>query len=143
MKALRYFFLILVCAGVFSCQKAATTPSSSMSASINGASTITFSSSFTNSNGISVLQGTSNTATIQIYIQNPGPGTYYFQSPGSYPYATVTTSTISGSYSTYASNLNVLSMSTGSTSGLYNGSFSFSATGSAGTINVTGQFSNM
>lgn len=141
MKALKCFFLVLICAGVFSCQKAATTPSSSMSASFNGGSLITFTSSFTSSNGITVWQGTSNTYTIQIYLQSPGPGTFYFQGQGSYPYATV--SDISGSYTTFSSNLNEISMSSASTSGLYNGSFSFTATGSAGTISVNGQFSNM
>lgn len=141
MKALRCFFLVLACISAFSCQKAATTPSSAMSASINGGSTITFSASFTNSNNVTVWQGTSNTTTIQIYLQSPGPGTYYFQNPGSYPYATVTD--ISGSYSTFASSLNQISLSAASSSNLYNGSFTFTATGSAGTISVSGQFSNM
>jgi hypothetical protein len=100
-----------------------------------------FTASFTNSNGVMVLQGTSNTYTIQIYIQIAGPGIQYFQSPPSYPYATV--SNITGSYSTSAANQNQISITSGSTSGLYNGSFSFTATGSAGSISVSGQFSNM
>lgn len=142
MKVLRYFFIVWVCTGLFSCHKdAANTPSSAMSASINGASSLTFSTSFTTSNNVTVWQGTSNTTTIQIYLQSPGPGTYYFQSPGSYPYATVTD--ITGSYSTFASTLNQLNMNYGSSSGLYSGSFSFTATGNAGTISVSGQFTNM
>jgi hypothetical protein len=112
-----------------------------MSASINGGSSGNFTASFTNNNGVMVLQGTSNTYTIQIYIQISGPSTQYFQTTPSYPYATV--SNITGSYSTNAANQNTITVTSGSTSGLYNGSFSFTASGSAGTITVSGQFSNM
>jgi len=112
-----------------------------MSASINGGSTINFASSFTNSNGIMVLQGTSNTYTIQLYMQISGPGIQYFQTAPGYPYATV--SNVSGSYSTNSANQNQVSISAGSTAGLYNGSFSFTASGSVGSISVSGQFTNM
>jgi hypothetical protein len=112
-----------------------------MSASINGGSTMNFSASFTNSSGVMVLQGTSNTYTIQIYIQISGPGIQYFQTSPSYPYAVVTS--VSGSYTTNTANLNEISISAGSTSGLYNGTFSFTGTGSVGSISVSGQFTNM
>lgn len=142
MKALKYSILILLCGCFFSCRKNdSTTPTSSMSISINGGSAITLSASFTNNNGVTVLQGTSNTYTVQIYIQLNGPGIQYFQTPSSYPYATVTS--ISGSYSTSTANENEISLSNGSTGGLYNGSFSFTGTGSAGTISVSGSFNNM
>lgn len=87
------------------------------------------------------MQGTSNTYTIQLYMQISGPGIQYFQTPPGYPYATV--SNVSGSYSTSAANQNQVTISAGSTAGLYNGSFSFTGTGSAGTISVSGQFTNM
>lgn len=142
MKILRYSVLIFLCGCLFSCQKnAASPPTSAMTANINGGSTISFTPSFTNSNGVMVLQGTSNTYTIQIYIEITGPGIQYFQSPPSYPYATV--SNISGSYSTNAVNQNQITITSGSTTALYNGSFSFNATGSVGTITVSGQFTNM
>jgi len=143
MKALRYSILILVCGYLLSCKKNdTTTPSSTMSASINGGSTINYSASFTNSNGVMVLQGTTNTSTIQIYIQIQGPGIQYFQSAPNYPYATITNNS-SGSYSTSAVNQNEISISSGTTSGLYNGSFSFTGTGNAGSISVNGQFTNL
>lgn len=100
-----------------------------------------FTASFTNSGGVMVLQGTNNTYTIQIYIQITAPGIQYFQTPSAYPYATV--SNVSGSYSTVTANQNEISVTAGSTSGLYNGTFSFTATGGAGSISVSGQFSNM
>jgi hypothetical protein len=140
MKALRYSILILLCGCIFSCKKSDTTPSSAMSATING-SPVTFTPTFTNTNGVSVLQGTSNTYSIQIYLQVSGPGIQYFQSAPSYPYATVTD--ITGSYSTNGANQNEISLSAGTSSGLYNGSFSFTGTGGAGSISVSGQFTNM
>ena len=112
-----------------------------MSASINGASTMSFTASFTNSNGVMLLQGTSNTYTIQIYIQISGPSTQYFQTPSTYPYAIVTS--VSGSYSTSSVNMNQIAVSAGSSSGLYNGTFGFTASGSVGSITVNGQFANM
>lgn len=142
MKALRNSILILLlCGTLFSCKKNdTTTPSSTMSASING-SNVTFTASFTNNNGVMVLQGTSNTYTLQIYIQISGPGIQTFQTPPGYPYATV--SNITGSYSTVSANQNYITITAGSTAGLYNGTFSFTGTGSAGTISVSGQFANM
>ena len=142
MKILRTFFIVLLCGCLLACNKNTTsTPTSAMSASINGGSTITFTASFTNSNGVMVLQGSSNTYTIQLYMQIAGPGIQYFQSSPSYPYATVTD--ISGSYSTSTANQNQVTITAGSTAGLYNGSFSFTGTGSAGSISVNGQFTNM
>jgi hypothetical protein len=142
MKAIYYSLLLFVFC-LFSCQKSnsTSTPSSSMSASINGGSTINFTSSFSNSSGVMVLQGTSNTYSISIYIQIAGPGVQYFQTPSVYPYATV--SNVTGSYSTLTANYNQISVSAGSSSGLYNGSFSFTGNGSAGSITVSGQFTNM
>ena len=142
MKKFKILFIVLLSGCVFSCNKnSTTTPSSTMSASINGGSTMNFSASFTNSSGVMVLQGTSNTYTIQIYIQISGPGIQYFQTSPSYPYAIVTS--VSGSYTTNTANLNEISISTGSSSGLYNGTFSFTGTGSIGSISVSGQFTNM
>jgi len=112
-----------------------------MSASINGGGTINFTSSFTNSNGVMVLQGSSNTYTIQLYMQISGPGIQYFQTSPAYPYAVVTN--VSGSYSTSTANQNQVTITSGSSAGLYNGSFSFTASGSVGSISVSGQFTNM
>ena len=111
-----------------------------MSASINGGGTISFTASFTNSNGTMDLHGSTNTYTIDIYIQMSGSGTQTFQTPQGYPYATVTS--ISGSYSTVSANQNQISVSAVS-GGLYNGSFNFTGTGGAGSITVSGQFTNM
>jgi len=114
-----------------------------MSATVSGVGTLNLSASFTNSNGVTVLEGTSNTCTIMIYLQLNGPATYLeFQSSGTYPYATITTSTVSGTCTTYA-NDGQLNITTGSSSGLYNGTFSFTATGNS-TITVTnGSFTNL
>lgn len=111
-----------------------------MSASINGGGSISFSPSFTNSNGVTVLEGTTNLYTLQIYIELSGSGIQTFQSAPNYPYATITDA--SGSYSTSAANQNQITI-TAASGGLYNGSFSFTGIGNAGTITVSGQFTNM
>ncbi len=147
MKVLKIFILVLLSGGVqLSCNKSnsATTGSSTMSANVNG-STVTFSASFTNSGGVTVLQGSNNLYTITIYAQISGPASYMITGPPSYPYATI--SNISGTFTTTSTNLGQLNISAGSSAGLYNGNFYFTAynpSTSAGSITVSnGLFTNM
>ena len=146
MKLLKALIVVMICGVVISCNKdeSASTSSSSMSASVAG-SAVSFSASFTTQNGVTVFQGSSNLYTISIYLQVTGPGLYYIGGSSTYPYATV--SNISGTYTTNSTTVGQITLSNGSTAGLYSGTFYFTAYNSGtstGSITVSnGQFTNM
>jgi hypothetical protein len=145
MKGLKFIILLLCCGFLFSCNKNndSSNANSTMSATINGGS-VTFNASFTNQNGVTVIQGSSNLYTVQIFIQiSAGGGSYTIGANPSYPYATVSTG-LSGSYTTTTAYSGQINLSPASSSGLYNGNFYFTATGNSGTLTVSnGQFTNM
>jgi hypothetical protein len=149
MKALKICILILSAGFLFSCNKSgsSTTPSSAMSANL-GSGTVNLTASFTNSNGLIVMTGSSSSNTVQLYLKlsGGGGGTFTLGDPSTSYYATVGNSF--ASYSTSATYIGQAVVSQGS-NGLYSGTFYFNAvetspTAGGGTISVSsGSFSNM
>jgi hypothetical protein len=111
-----------------------------MSATVNG-SAISFTSSFTNSNGYTIMTGTSSTYSIQLYLKlTGGGGTFTLSDPSTNNYATVSNSF--ATYTTSSGSPGYAYVTQGS-NGLYNGTFYFSATNGQ-TVSVSnGSFSNM
>jgi hypothetical protein len=151
LKAFKIFVFIFLSGWLLSCSgnNSATTPSSAMSASVNGSGSINFSASFNNSNGMIIMTGSGNTYTVQLFMRlSTTGGTYTLGDPSGSYYATVSDN-FGNKYSTNASSIGQAVVTQSGSSGLYNGTFYFSAvetspTVGGNTITVSnGQFSNM
>ncbi len=151
MKTLKIFILVFISSWLLSCSgsNSATTPSSAMSASVNGSGSINFTASFSNSNGMIIMTGSGNTYTVQLFMRLSGSGgTYTLGDPSGSYYATVSDN-FGNKYSTNASSVGQAVVNSSGSSGLYNGTFYFTATETSptvggNTISVSnGQFTNM
>lgn len=119
-----------------------------MSANVGGSS-LSFSASFTNTNGLIVMSGTSSSTTVQLYMKLAGSagGTYTLGDPSTNFYATAGYNL--ANYSTSGTNYIGQAVVTQGSNGLYSGTFYFSATETSPTaggnsVSVTsGTFSNM
>lgn len=150
MRALKLSIFVFISCWIFSCgQNNATTPSSAMSASVNGGGSINFSASFSNSNGEVIMTGSGNTYTIQLFMRLSGSGgTFTLGDPSTLYYATVSDN-FGIKYSTSSGSIGQAVVSASGSGGLYNGTFYFTATETSptpggNTVTVSnGQFSNM
>lgn len=138
MKAFKLFIFILFWGAVFSCSKT-NVGSPTISASVNGSSTINFSASYFNQIGI---QGSGNGYTINIYVRLNGAGTYVLSDPSTGNFATVVSNGIT--YTTGGTSTGQITFSPINNTSYYNGSFYFAALNNGQSIIVSnGQFTNM
>lgn len=150
MKTIKLLTVLLMCGWLVSCNKGnSTTPSSAMSASVNGSGSISFSASFSNNSGLITMQGSGSSYTIQLFMRLSGSGGTYTLGDPSTGYYAMVSDNFGTKYSTSASSIGQAVVTAGSSGGLYNGTFYFTATETSptaggGTVNVSsGQFSNM
>ena len=141
---LLYFGAILLISGT-GCSKSdtATPANATMSATINGTS-VSFTVSITKSNGLTVVQGSSNRYTLTVVLGSLSPSVFTLAAQSTNYYATLVDN-LGGSYTTDASNTGQITLT--QSGNLYNGTFYFNAnetTPSAGNIGVTnGSCSNI
>jgi len=144
---IRHIFLYLSIALItlfVSCNKDTTTPANaSMSATINGSS-VTFTVSITRSNGLTVVQGSSNRYTLTIALGSLSSSVFTLAAQSTNYYATLVDN-LGGSYTTDAANTGQITLT--QSGAVYNGTFYFTAnetTPSAGNISVSnGSCSNI
>ena len=138
---LSLLFFAALMLGNTGCKKETTTPEASMTANINN-SNITFNTTLNNSNGFTIIQGTSSNYTLTVVLQTLSPSIFTLGAQSTGYYATVSDN-FGNSYSTDAANTGQINLSTSSsTTSRYNGTFYFIANETApsqggGNINVT------
>ncbi len=150
MKTLCYTLLLaitLLLVGT-SCKKTVNTPNATMSATVSG-NNLTFSVTVSNSNGVTVIQGTSNTYNLTIVLKTLSAGIYPLGAQSTTYYATVSDN-FGNSYSTDGANTGQITLTQNqSNTSLYNATFYFTANETApnqggGNLSVTnGSFSNI
>ena len=146
--AVLLLFFAVILLGNAGCKKETTTPGASMTANIKN-SNISFNTTISNSNGFTIIQGTSSNYTLTIVLQTLSPGIFTLGAQSTGYYATVADN-FGNSYSTDGANTGKITLSTSSaTTSRYNGTFYFTANETApsqgaGNVSVTsGSCSNI
>lgn len=120
--------MVYALAGVFlltgiACKKKSETTNATMSATINGSSE-SFSVTLSNSNGATVVQGSSSKHTLTLILKTIGAGVYTLGDPANGYYATVSDN-FGYSYSTDIANTGQITLTQSGSK--YNGTFYFTA----------------
>lgn len=135
------YFSFLICLFATACSKSDTNGqggTTTMTATINGSS-VTFTTTLTSSNGITVVQGSSSRYTLTLYIKNISASIFTLADPSTGYYATLADG-LGPSYSTDAANTGQITLTA---SGIrFNGTFYFIANETSpspggGNINVS------